>query len=297
MDDLKRYRAIIISDYGKGTVDDQLVRDVLASRLPIVVNACQGTCLDKYRDCHVVIRNRDGVDRVDCGRLGIGALIETDGSNGVTLYQADQEPRHVPAVAVDRVSDECGAGDVVTAMVAWYLARGFAPQDALLAAVRAAAVEIRHIGCQRVDLIDVYPSQIIECAEEISQWPRPLVIANGVFDLLHPGHVHLLRAARKCGRALLVLLNSDGSARRLKGQDRPVLNQHVRAGMLRDLPEVDGVMLFDEDTPVEIIKQLRPEVLVKGEKCSKPVPGAEFARRLYVVPELPNFSTTKLVGV
>jgi rfaE bifunctional protein nucleotidyltransferase chain/domain len=91
-----------------------------------------------------------------------------------------------------------------------------------------------------------------------------IVFTNGVFDLLHPGHIRYLREARAEGDRLVVAINSDSSARRLKGADRPVLPQHERAKILASLDVVDYVTVFDEDTPAEIIEALRPDVLVKG---------------------------------
>lgn len=129
----------------------------------------------------------------------------------------------------------------------------------------------------------------------------PVVFTNGVFDLLHPGHVELLEAARAEGAALVVGINSDASARRLgKGADRPVAGQHARARVLAGLAAVDCVVLFDEDTPQSLIEALAPDVLVKGADYARDaIVGADWVEarggRVVRVPLLPGFSTSSLV--
>lgn len=131
--------------------------------------------------------------------------------------------------------------------------------------------------------------------------PGPIVFTNGVFDLLHPGHVALLETARALGQALIVGLNTDASVRRLgKGSDRPVNGQDARARLLAALAAVDVVTLFDEDTPLELITELAPDVLVKGADYPRErIVGADFVEshggRVVRVPILPGQSTTQLL--
>jgi D-glycero-beta-D-manno-heptose 1-phosphate adenylyltransferase len=131
--------------------------------------------------------------------------------------------------------------------------------------------------------------------------PGPIVFTNGVFDLLHPGHVELLEAARREGAALIVGLNSDASVRRLgKGADRPVTPEAARARVLAGLAAVDCVVLFDEDTPLELITRLQPDVLVKGADYSRDaIVGAELVEsrggRIVRVPLVHGFSTSSIV--
>jgi rfaE bifunctional protein nucleotidyltransferase chain/domain len=128
-----------------------------------------------------------------------------------------------------------------------------------------------------------------------------VVFTNGVFDLLHPGHVELLEAARREGSALIVGVNSDASVRRLgKGPDRPLNEQAVRARVLAGLAAVDSVVLFDEDTPLELIQQLAPDVLVKGADYARDaIVGADLVEsrggRVVRVPLVTGFSTSNLV--
>ncbi|HET7424459.1 MAG TPA: adenylyltransferase/cytidyltransferase family protein [Gemmatimonadales bacterium] len=131
--------------------------------------------------------------------------------------------------------------------------------------------------------------------------PAPVVFTNGVFDLLHPGHVELLEAARREGAALVVGVNADASVRRLaKGPDRPVAGQDARARVVAGLEAVDCVVLFDEDTPLELIRALAPDVLVKGADYSPDrIVGADWIEerggRVVRVPLLAGYSTSALV--
>ncbi len=128
----------------------------------------------------------------------------------------------------------------------------------------------------------------------------PLVFTNGVFDLLHPGHVDVLLGARREGEALVVGVNSDDSVRRLKGADRPVRNEGERSYVLAAVEAVDAVVLFEQDTPLELIRHLRPEVLVKGgDYAEGAIVGAREVKswggRVAVVPLRPGQSTTSII--
>ena len=129
---------------------------------------------------------------------------------------------------------------------------------------------------------------------------RRLVFTNGVFDLLHPGHVDVLLGARREGDALVVGLNSDDSVRRLKGPERPVRTQSERAYVLASLAMVDAVVIFEQDTPLELIRALRPDVLVKGgDYTEATIVGATDVKgwggRVAVIPLTPGQSTTSIV--
>jgi rfaE bifunctional protein nucleotidyltransferase chain/domain len=131
--------------------------------------------------------------------------------------------------------------------------------------------------------------------------PGPIVFTNGVFDLLHPGHLELLEAARGEGSALVVAVNTDASARRLaKGPGRPIVREAARARVLAGLAAVDCVVLFDEDTPLRLIEALTPDVLVKGADYPRDrIVGADWIEarggRVVRVPILPGFSSSALV--
>ena len=127
------------------------------------------------------------------------------------------------------------------------------------------------------------------------------VFTNGCFDLIHPGHVALLREARKQGDYLLVAINSDRSVRGLKGEGRPVQNEADRAEVLAAMRDVDGVVVFDEETPVKVIEAIKPDVLVKGgDYTPDNVVGREVVEkaggRVHIVPLVPGKSSSALAG-
>ena len=120
------------------------------------------------------------------------------------------------------------------------------------------------------------------------------VFTNGCFDLLHPGHLHLLREARKLGDLLIVGINSDASVKRLKGPGRPVQALDIRMRQLAELSEVDVIIPFEEDTPLELIRIIRPDVLVKGgDYTAAAVVGHDIVREVVIIPLLPGYSTTQ----
>jgi len=139
-----------------------------------------------------------------------------------------------------------------------------------------------------------------EAAAWRSRAPSPLVFTNGVFDLLHPGHVEVLDAARREGAALVVGLNSDDSVRRLKGPTRPVRQAAERAVVLAALEAVDAVVVFDDDTPLTLVQHLAPDVIVKGgDYAPDTIVGADVVAarggRVVVVPLVPGQSTTSII--
>ncbi|PWS36014.1 bifunctional heptose 7-phosphate kinase/heptose 1-phosphate adenyltransferase [Falsiroseomonas bella] len=210
-------------------------------------------------------------------RHGFGAVLVTRSEDGMTLADADAV-RHFPAEAPE-VHDVSGAGDTVVAVVAAGIAAGLpVPLAARLANI-AAGIVVGKIGtavARESDLLEALTPERgalrkvmgrAQAVEQVERWRRRgwrIGFTNGCFDLLHPGHVHLLEQARGWCDRLVVGLNADSSVKRLKGPSRPIQGEAARAAVLASLASVDCVTLFEEDTPVELIRQLRPDVLVKG---------------------------------
>jgi len=139
-------------------------------------------------------------------------------------------------------------------------------------------------------------AQLVAARHELQGRGETLVFTNGCFDILHHGHVDYLRRARALGSALVVGLNSDASTRRLKGPTRPINPEDARASLLAALEFVDYVTIFEEDTPLNLIRAVRPDVLVKGGDYQvESIVGREFAGRTQVLPFVDGFSTTKIV--
>ena len=179
--------------------------------------------------------------------------------------------------------------------------------DILLRARRDAADRPRDpvLAASRVDLLsDRDPARKVMSWESLAQWRQRqrgrVVFTNGVFDLLHPGHVDVLVGARECGDALVVGVNSDASVKRLKGPERPVRSEAERAYVLAALEAVDAVAIFEEDTPLELVRTLQPDVIVKGGDYSPDtvVGAAEVQARggtVVIIPLTPGHSTTSTI--
>jgi len=132
--------------------------------------------------------------------------------------------------------------------------------------------------------------------EKLKKEGKRIVFTNGCFDILHPGHIKLLKEAKKLGDYLFVGLNSDKSIKKIKGEKRPILSQNARVEILSAIEYVDYIILFDEATPYRLIKSLKPHYLVKGADWKKEeIVGREFVQKIYQVKILKNFSTTLLI--
>jgi D-beta-D-heptose 7-phosphate kinase/D-beta-D-heptose 1-phosphate adenosyltransferase len=234
------------------------------------------------------------------------------------LHVEGADPVHVPAYAV-RVRDVSGAGDTVVAVLASLLAMGAGFEPAMRAANAAASVVVGKAGTATVSAMElrsrILPSAALAAEEKIAfDWAVAdervrgwraqglrVGFTNGCFDLLHPGHVKVLAKARaECDR-LVVGLNGDASVRRLKGEGRPVQNALARADVLAALEAVDLVVLFEQDTPLELIERLRPTVLVKGgDYRREDVIGREVVEadggHVVLVELVPGHSTTDIVN-
>ena len=156
------------------------------------------------------------------------------------------------------------------------------------------------LGIQHIEKKIISRSQAEKYGSEMREKGKTLVFTNGCFDLIHPGHIDLLIRARSIGDALMVGLNTDSSVKRLKGEKRPILDEHSRALMLAALEVVDCVVLFDEDTPAELIGAVKPDVLVKGgDYTPDGVVGKDIVEstggRVEIVPITMEFSSSEII--
>ena len=319
----------VLSDYGKGVLAGDVPTRLLEAARScgrILIVDPRGVDFSRYRGADIVMPNRPELAAavgmpVDTElalvaaaealreRFEFGAVVVTRGNDGMTLVDADGV-RHYPAEAAD-VYDTSGCGD--TALAA--LAAGVAAKLPLSVAVRlaniAAGVVVGKVGSavahQAELLAAVSPERtairkvvsLEEAAELAERWRHRgwrVGFTNGCFDLLHPGHLHLLEAARTGCDRLIVGLNSDRSARRLKGPMRPAQPQDSRAAILASLAPVDLVCIFDDDTPEQLIRAVRPDVLITaGTTAVEDVYGADLVRewggKVTVADVLPGHST------
>ena len=306
---------LVLSDYAKGVLTAELCQALIAcarkQSKPVVVDP-KGTSYAHYRGASVITPNRRELGAATgaavkteseivaagqslIGELEIGALLVTRSRHGMSLLTADGEVEHLPAQARE-VFDVSGAGDTVVATLASALAHGVNLTEASALANLAASVVVEKSGTAVVlaaDLLhavragDLSSSEakivpLTTALESIAKWRdggQTIGFTNGCFDLLHPGHISLLRQSKNNCARLVIGLNSDASARRLKGEDRPVQTESARAQVLASLETIDLVVIFAEDTPINMIEAVRPDVLIKGgDYTIDEVVGADFVQ-------------------
>ena len=312
MDAMAATSVTVLSDYGKGLLTDEVPAKIVeAGRKTgrMVIVDPRGTDFSRYAGADVVMPNRQELAAasgmpVDSeaaiiaaaqslrAKHGFGAVVVTCGNDGMTLVDASGW-QHFPAEAAE-VYDTSGAGDTALAALSAALAAKIELPVAVRLANLAAGVSVGKVGVSVVreaDLLHALTPQrsalrkigsCDEAAEQAERWrPRGWRVGftNGHFDLLNPGHVHLLEQARASCDRLIVGLNSDSSTQRLKGAPQPVQPEAARAAVLAGFACVDQVCVFDSNTPEALIEALRPDVLVKGgNRAAEDVVGADRVR-------------------
>src|SRR4051812_5634501 len=329
--------AVVLSDYAKGVLTPLVIRAVIDAAIkakkPVIVDP-KGQDYSVYRGATLITPNRLELAAASrrpanteteivaaAGELArlveSEAVLVTRSEDGMTLLVKGREPVHIAAYPV-KVRDVSGAGDTVAAVLGAMLAAKAGFEPAMRAANAAAAVAVSKRGTATVSIPELR-SRILPAAslaaeekvlfdwsmldERLKEWRRQgirLGFTNGCFDLLHPGHIKVLTAARALCDRLIVGLNSDASVARLKGEGRPVQEAHARAEVLAALEAVDLVIVFEQDTPLELLKHVRPKVLIKGgDYRADQVVGREQVEadggEVVLVDLVPGFSTTELV--
>lgn len=246
-------------------------------------------------------------------RFGVERLLLTRGAGGMTLFDDDGKGERIRAERRE-VADVSGAGDTVIAVLAACVAKGLSWLESARLANTAAGIAVSKLGTAPVNLRELNAAVKVsashpkifserELLERLREWRRhglKIVFTNGCFDLLHPGHVAQLEASASFGDRLIVGLNTDASVKRIKGHSRPIQDENSRAQVLAALESVDGVILFDEDTPERLIREIRPDTLVKGGDYNiENVAGAEFVQsyggQVRLIPLVRGHSTTSLI--
>lgn len=326
---------IILSDYGKGLLSDSVCQAIIRRghelSIPTLVDP-KGLHYEKYAGCDVISPNRmelAAATSTDHGnlelllqkgeglrvKLEIQHLVVTLGELGITLLESGSVQRF-PALARE-VFDVSGAGDTVIATAGAAIAAGLPLHEAIRLANVAAGIVVGKLGTVPIskdELLarlasDGETSQAEKiCSREslmtrVAQWRvsgQRIVFTNGCFDLLHVGHLALLEQAKREGDCLVVALNTDRSVRELKGAGRPIISEDARARIVAALPSVDAVVLFDEETPLELIRAIQPNVLVKGGDYSEEeVVGAHdmktWGGKVSLIPPVEGSSTTEIL--
>ena len=311
---LSRADIVLLSDYGKGVLLDGVAAELIAAARdagkPVLVDP-KGRDFGRYRGATAVTPNRkelgeavgravfsdeeiEAAAREPIAAHGFDFVLATRSEKGMSVVDADSA-RHI-ATQAREVFDVSGAGDTVVATLTAALSVGIDLVDSARLANLAAGIVVGKVGTAVVRSAELLSGlheqewrhgeeKVLTrdaAAERAERWRlrgKRVGFTNGCFDLLHPGHISLLKQARAACDVLVVGLNSDASVKRLKGDSRPVQNETARATVLASLGCVDLVVIFGEDTPETLIHALRPDVLVKGADYTiATVVGADFVQ-------------------
>jgi len=334
---LAKTSVMILSDYNKGTLTDPQYWIKLAKQhqIPLLVDP-KGDDFSKYRGADLLTPNMtefevvvgkvtSEADLIEkaltlIDKLELGAILITRSEHGMSLIRKDQPEFHLPAIAKE-VADVTGAGDTVISTLAATLAAGEGIEKAVTLANVAASIVVskvgtatvsgpelqaeyeRHQGSNNTDhsIAGVVTVEQLKLAvEQAKQRGEKVVFTNGCFDILHAGHVSYLEQARAQGDRLVLAINTDESVSKLKGSGRPINTASRRLTVLAGLESVDWVTCFEGDTPEELLREVKPDILVKGgDYDKKGVVGWEivegYGGEVRVMGMTPNCSTTAIV--
>ncbi len=320
------YDLILLSDYKKGVLSNNLTKEIIKvakSRSIKVLVDPKGDDFSKYRGAYLITPNKkeasiatniEIVDEESLKEAGwklkddldLNYAIITLSEDGIAIF--GEKFSKIPTFAKE-VFDVTGAGDTVLAAIGYELALNRDINEAVRFANLAAGVVVAKVGAATATCSEIYEyerslnrakskSKIKSLDELIDSLDRSkkIVFTNGCFDILHVGHVNYLEEAKSFGDILIVGLNSDASVKRLKGESRPVNSQEDRAVVLSALESVDMVVIFDEDTPYDLIKRIEPDILVKGgDYKGKEVVGSDIAKETRLVEFVEGKSTTRII--
>lgn len=292
---LANYNVILLSDYNKGTLDNcaDIIAAATKKNIKVIVDP-KGSDFNKYRGAFLLTPNMSEFETImgKCQSeqdmftkvakliktLDLKALLLTRSEKGMTLFMADGSHHHFNAKAYE-VYDVTGAGDTVVATLATAIAKGIALTDAVMLANTAAGIAVGRMGAATVTPLELKlalenggsrPTGITTSEQLKSlvafekSLGKKIVFTNGCFDILHSGHAQYLLEAGSLGDRLIVALNSDASVKRLKGPQRPINTIDDRMAVISSLKSVDWVVCFDGDTPEDLLREIKPDIIVKG---------------------------------
>ena len=327
--ELENHNVVIISDYGKGLCSHEICSFIIEkanSQNKKVLIDPKGSNWDKYSNAYLVTPNVKELSEV-CGceienedepvikygtmireKYNLTYLIVTRSEKGITIIGKDHI-KTIPTQAME-VFDVSGAGDTVISSIAVFLGLNLNIDDAVYLANAAAGVVVGKLGTAPITLSELHYSlsgfrsskvvsfnHIVDIIKREKSFNKKIVFTNGCFDILHRGHVTYLKHAKTLGDILVLGLNSDDSVRRLKGPERPVNNEQDRAVVLEALECIDYIVIFEEDTPLNLIKNVMPDILVKGgDYKAEDVVGKEYAGRVEIIDFVEGYSTTSTIN-
>ncbi|MCL1876285.1 MAG: bifunctional heptose 7-phosphate kinase/heptose 1-phosphate adenyltransferase [Synergistaceae bacterium] len=322
--------SVILSDYGKGLLTERLCTEIISiceqKDIPVFIDP-KGSDWERYRGAAMVTPNLRELCDVSkmkiCNedelvakagsavraKYGLDSLLVTRSERGAT-YINENLVHHERARAVD-VYDVSGAGDTMLATVAAFITAGVDVYESIKLGNAASQVVIGKVGTypikasellDGIDNVNRKANKILSMEEaviKVASWKEDnekVVFTNGCFDVFHAGHLDSLIGARNLGDRLIVGLNSDDSIRRLKGSSRPINDERARARVLDALSIVDCVVIFNEETPEELLSFLTPDVIAKGgDYTREQVAGKQYAKEVVILPILEGYSTTSIL--
>ncbi len=326
---------VICSDYRKGILTEKVFSAVSHraknSKKRVIVDP-KSSDFELYKGATVITPNQFEVekavpikiqDKVDLDRAAeyllnlthAEVLLITRGKDGMTLYPNKAKPVDIPTQAKE-VFDVTGAGDTVVSVLAMALAVGFNPEDSAWLSNMAASIVVGKVGTAVVTLNEIneyLQEEMLRTAHTVLKLEelkkivslakgtgKTVVFTNGCFDLIHGGHIEFLQKAREKGDLLVVGLNSDRSVKSIKGEGRPIKSEKERANIISALRYVDYITIFDESTPADLIREVRPDILVKGDDYAiDEVVGREivegYGAKVELIPVVQGLSTTNIV--
>jgi len=275
--DFTKYDYVILSDYNKGVLDESLdiIEHLNAFGCKVIVDPKEHA--NHYKGAWLVKPNNSEFTKFGFNDWQ-GNIITTN-AGGNVVASIEDEVYNVPVEDVE-VSDVTGAGDCFLAAFVYGLTKQYNYKRCIEIAVKGSREAVKHVGTHTLTVSDL---------------EERIVFTNGCFDILHTGHFELLAEAKSLGGKLIVGINSDESVRRFKGPKRPINNVNKRKKQLELLPWVDEVIVFDEDTPYRLIKEITPHVIVKGgDYTVEQVVGHDLAN-VHLVPTIEGYSTTQII--
>ena len=318
----------LLSDYEKGTLTPTLTNEIInitnRHNKKLIIDPKKN--FSKYKDAYMIKPNKKELsiatdmeinskdDLIKAGwklknELNLKYLLVTLSEEGMALFGEDFF--QIPTIAKE-VYDVTGAGDTVLAALGHYLKENKDIKKAMNFANAAAAVVVGKLGSatatvteikeyekkfESVDYKIISFNEAKKLAENLKKENKKIVFTNGCFDILHIGHVKYLQKAKTLGDILIVGVNSNKSVKRLKGNNRPVNDEYDRAYLLSSLEVVDYVVIFEEDTPYELIKKIKPDILVKGKDYEgKEVVGSDIAKEVKLIEFINGKSTTNIIN-
>jgi len=335
---LPRADALCLEDYDKGVLTAPLCKRLIQLAkhhgIPVLIDPASNADYRKYKGATCLTPNRTeaeiatGIARSNddeqapaamAGKLlkdlNLQTVVLTLDKQGALLAQKGRKPIQVPTQA-RQVYDVTGAGDMVLAMLAASIANGADWPAAVRLANKAAGLEVERFGVVPISLEEILLAllqeqhqtlgkqrtlnQLLPELDAYRKQGKTIAFTNGCFDILHAGHIAMLREAANTGDLLVVALNSDRSIRRLKGKGRPVNQQANRIMVLSELESIDYVVVFNQDTPAQLLEKIKPDVLIKGGDYRKnQVIGADFVEsyggKVVLVKPIKGLSTTQIV--